>query len=175
MPWASALALHCRAPSHVRDPSPSGDDNVRRSISWPDTAQHDVAHSRELCAQLGIRQEILEADLGALEDELPLLAWISDEPVADPATYSQSRIAVATGRHVKVLLGCAGGDELFGGYGHYMLPWKKRAYASLPSRVQRSVQRLTVPRWMDNETAQPCSRAGARASSGTGAQSCTSP
>ena len=73
--------------------------------------------------------------------------------MADPATYSQFRVAVAAGRHVKVLLGGAGGDELFGGYGHYMLPWKKGAYASLPSGVQRSVQRLTVPRWMDNETA----------------------
>ena len=134
--------------------SRSGADNLTAiTISWPDTAPHEVAHSRELCAQLGIRQEILEPEVGAMEDELPLLAWISDEPVADPATYSQFRVAVAAGRHVKVLLGGAGGDELFGGYGHYMLPWKKGAYASLPSGVQRSVQRLTVPRWMDNETA----------------------
>jgi len=123
------------------------------TISWPDTPDEEIAFSRALCTRLGIVQEILEPELGAIEDELPLLAWISDEPVADPATYSQFRVAEAAGRHVKVLLGGAGGDELFGGYGHYVLPWKKAGYASLPATLQRALGPFTVPRWMDEETA----------------------
>ena len=102
--WASVsrVARDSSAIASLATLSRSGADNLTAiTISWPDTAPHEVAHSRELCAQLGIRQEILEPEVGAMEDELPLLAWMSDEPVADPATYSQFRVAVAAGRHVK--------------------------------------------------------------------------
>jgi asparagine synthase (glutamine-hydrolysing) len=130
-----------------------GRDLTAITISWPDTPAEEVSHSRELCRSLGIAQEVLEPELGSIEHELPLLAWISDEPVADPATYSQFRVAEAAGRRVKVLLGGAGGDELFGGYGHYVLPRKKAAYASLPASLQRVLRRLVVPRWLDADSA----------------------
>jgi asparagine synthase (glutamine-hydrolysing) len=123
------------------------------TISWPDTPPEEVSYSRRLCAELGMAQEILEPELGNIEDELPLLAWMSDEPVADPATYSQFRVSEAAGQRVKVLLGGAGGDELFGGYGHYVLPRKKAAYASLPGALQRQLRRVTVPRWIDEDSA----------------------
>ncbi len=130
-----------------------GRDLTAITISWPDTPAEEVSHSRELCRTLGITQEVLEPELGSIEEELPLLAWISDEPVADPATYSQFRVAEAAGRRVKVLLGGAGGDELFGGYGHYVLPWKKAAYATLPASLQRALRRRVVPRWLDADSA----------------------
>ena len=82
-----------------------------------------------------------------------MLAWISDEPVADPATYSQYRVAQAAGEHVRVLLGGAGGDELLGGYGHYVLPWKKTAYASLPASAQRVLFQLFARRFFDEDAA----------------------
>jgi asparagine synthase (glutamine-hydrolysing) len=131
----------------------AGGDLTAITISWPDTPAEEITHSSELCAALGIAQEILEPELGAIEDELPVLAWISDEPIADPATYSQFRVAEAASRRVKVLLGGTGGDELFGGYGHYVLPWKKAAYASLPGLLQRSLRRVAVPRWFDADSA----------------------
>ena len=90
---------------------------------------------------------------GDFEEELPLLAWISDEPIADPALLSQFHVAEAAGRRVRVLLGGTGGDELFGGYGHYALPWKKAAYASLPASWQRRLYALAAGRWMDAEAA----------------------
>jgi asparagine synthase (glutamine-hydrolysing) len=52
-----------------------------------------------------------------------------------------------------VLLGGTGGDELFGGYGHYVLPWKKAAYASLPPAWQRRLGTLVAGRWLDVESA----------------------
>jgi asparagine synthase (glutamine-hydrolysing) len=128
----------------------SRDDLTAITISWPDTAPEEVENSRALCGRLGIRQEILQPAMGDFEDELPLLAWISDEPIADPATYSQFHVAVAAGERVRVLLGGTGGDELFGGYGHYVLPWKKAAYASLPAPVQRRLRRLAAGRLIDS-------------------------
>jgi len=59
---------------------------------------------------------ILDDDLIKL---LPKMIWHLDEPLADGAfvpTYGLSSIAA---QNVKVILSGAGGDELFGGYGHY--------------------------------------------------------
>ena len=95
-----------------------------------------------------------EPQLGSFEDELPLLAWISDEPIGDPATYSQYHVSLAARDRVRVLLGGAGGDELLGGYGHYVLPWKKATFAMLPSSMQRSLFRLIAHRWLDEETVE---------------------
>ena len=124
------------------------------TISWPGTPPGELAHSRELCGQLGLAHEILEPEVGGVDDELPLLAWMSDEPVADPATYSQFRVAQAAASVVKVLLGGAGGDELFGGYGHYALPFRKSLFAALPAPWQRSLRRVVVPRMLDESSAE---------------------
>ena len=131
----------------------SREDLTAITISWPDTAPEEIAHSRQLCSSLGVRQEILEPVTGDFESELPLLAWISDEPVADPAILSQFHVAEAAGKRVRVLLGGTGGDELFGGYGHYVLPWKKAAYASLPPSWQRRLYGLVASRWIDPDAA----------------------
>ena len=131
----------------------SGDNLLALTISWPDTAPEEVACSKDLCRALGISQEILEPEPVNFEVNLPLLAWISDEPVADPSTYSQFVIAEAASRSVKVLLGGAGGDELFGGYGHHILPWKKAAYACLPDRLQQSFYHLVARRRIDEDSA----------------------
>ena len=135
----------------------TGKDISALTISWPDTVPEEIDCATELCRRLEIPHEILELQMGDFDVDLPLLAWISDEPVADPATYSQFRVAQEASRRVKVLLGGAGGDELFGGYGHYLLPWKKAAYAVLPASWQASVYRVWAHRWIDQASADALS------------------
>ena len=146
-------STRARSPPLPSSSRASGEDLTAITISWPDTAPEEIEHSPELCHRLGVTQEYLEACDGRFEEELPLLAWISDEPIADPALLSQFHVAEAAGRRVRVLLGGTGGDELFGGYGHYALPWKKAAYASLPASWQRRLYALAAGRWMDAEAA----------------------
>jgi asparagine synthase (glutamine-hydrolysing) len=67
---------------------------------------------------------------------------MSDEPIADPAMYSQFVIARAARDHVKVLLTGAGGDELFGGYYSYRLSTKRAWYARLPGPLRRAMRPL---------------------------------
>jgi asparagine synthase (glutamine-hydrolysing) len=135
----------------------SAEGLVALTIGWPDTVPEEIDCARQLCRQLGIAHEVLELEMDTLDPDLPLLAWISDEPVADPATYSQYRVALEASSRVKVLLGGAGGDELFGGYGHYHLPWKKAMYASLPPAWQRLLYRLAARRWVDEASAHALS------------------
>jgi len=96
--------------------------------------------------------EVLEVPIGDLLNELPLLGWVSDEPVADPAIYSQFCIARVAARSVKVLLGGAGGDELFGGYGAYGLSKKYAAYNVLPNIVQRKLRPFLIGKSMAEDS-----------------------
>jgi asparagine synthase (glutamine-hydrolysing) len=123
------------------------------TISWPDTVSEEVACAKELCQKLGMAHEVVEPATEK-DVDLPLLAWISDEPIADPATYSQFLVGEAARQRVKVLLGGAGGDELFAGYGHHALSWKKSAYSMLPAGVQQFLYARAVHRWMDEDSAE---------------------
>ena len=54
----------------------------------------------------------VEADFGTIVADL-------DEPFADPSSVPTWYLARETTRHVKVVLGGDGGDEMFGGYKRY--------------------------------------------------------
>lgn len=136
-------ASRCRA---------AGTAPVALTIHWPDTDPAEVLCSKELCQLLGIEHKIIDVPAGSLESELPLLGWISDEPVADPATYSQFCVARVASEHVKVLLSGAGGDELFGGYGSYLLSRKNAAWQALPAVMQRGLYPFLAKKWMDKES-----------------------
>jgi asparagine synthase (glutamine-hydrolysing) len=131
---------------------PSGSGPVALTIHWPDTDPDELASARELCKHLGMRQEVLEIPVGTFLDDLPLLGWISDEPVADPAIYSQYCISREAAKFVKVLLGGAGGDELFGGYGAYQLSKKYAAYERLPRLLQQGLKPILPEHFMDEDS-----------------------
>ncbi len=125
---------------------------IALTIHWPDTSPDEVESARELCKHLGMRHEVLEIPVGDFLNELPLLGWISDEPVADPATYSQYCIAKEAAKYVTVLLGGAGGDELFGGYGIYKLSKKYSVYERLPKALQNGLKPILSGSWMDEDS-----------------------
>ena len=141
-------AIACAAVDHQQP----GTGATALTIHWPDTPPDEVASATELCKHLGIAHEVLEIPVRELLDELPMLGWISDEPVADPAIYSQFCIARQAAHYVKVLLSGAGGDELFGGYGIYWLAKRYAAYNSLPSFVQSAVRPLLPEDWMGEDS-----------------------
>lgn len=58
-----------------------------------------------------------------LAESLPTVAWHLDEPCAGPGALPQYLVAKAAARHVKVILGGQGGDELFGGYARYLVAY----------------------------------------------------
>ncbi len=54
-------------------------------------------------------------------DALPKLIYHMDEPAAGPGIFPQYMVSSLASKHVKVVLGGQGGDELFGGYARYYL------------------------------------------------------
>lgn len=62
---------------------------------------------------------------------LPTMVWHLDEP-SDPVAACQFAAAGLASRHVKVVLGGDGGDELFAGFDRYRGIPRVAAYASVP-------------------------------------------
>lgn len=60
-------------------------------------------------------------------DLLPRLIYHLDEPVAGPGLFPQYIVARLASKHVKVMLGGQGGDEIFGGYTRYMVAYLEQA------------------------------------------------
>jgi len=67
---------------------------------------------------------------------LPDLVWHLDEP-SDPLSVCIYTLSKLTRRHVKVVLGGDGGDELFGGYDRYYGNVLVNYYAMLPDKIRR--------------------------------------
>jgi asparagine synthase (glutamine-hydrolysing) len=76
---------------------------------------------------------------------LPEIVWYLDEPVADPALVPLFFIAREARKHVKVVLSGEGADELFGGYTIYREPLSLKPFEYLPTRLRRSVGRMSTP------------------------------
>lgn len=60
-------------------------------------------------------------------DLLPKLIYHLDEPVAGPGLFPQYIVSRLASKHVKVILGGQGGDEIFGGYARYMIAYLEQA------------------------------------------------
>uniref|UniRef100_A0A832I3N2 asparagine synthase (glutamine-hydrolyzing) n=1 Tax=Eiseniibacteriota bacterium TaxID=2212470 RepID=A0A832I3N2_UNCEI len=98
----------------------------------------ELGHAREVARHLGTdhHEFTVRPDALAL---LPALAWLCDEPFADPSivpTYHVSRMAR---REVTVALSGDGGDEAYAGYVTY--PWARRfaALDGIPRGLRRAM------------------------------------
>jgi len=58
---------------------------------------------------------------------LPLLLYHLDEPAAGPGLFPQYVVSREASRHLKVVLGGQGGDEVFGGYARYLVGYLEQA------------------------------------------------
>ena len=116
------------------------------SIGFEDGTFDETSYARMVAKQLGVEhvtETLSETNLlDVVDDALDML----DEPLADPSfipTFLLSRLAA---RHVKVVIGGDGGDELWGGYPTYRAHRLAAIYAALPGWFRRGVVEPAVAR-----------------------------
>jgi asparagine synthase (glutamine-hydrolysing) len=103
------------------------------TIGFPGHGKLDeTEHARLIASHFGtLHTELMAED--ATADLLPRLARQFDEPMVDSSMIPTFLVSQLVRQHCTVALGGDGGDELFGGYGHYSrLQWMQRKLGSIP-------------------------------------------
>jgi len=77
-------------------------------------------------------------------ETLPLIIKILDEPVAGPGVFPQFNVSELASKHVKVILGGQGGDELFGGYARYLVAYFEQALKGSIEETQEEGKHLVT-------------------------------
>ena len=108
------------------------------TISFPGHGVFDEGPYAKLVAEhFGTEHHELEMESTSL-DLLPELARQFDEPIADHAIVPTYLLSKAIREEVTVALGGDGGDELFGGYGHYNFIASQDRFRSLIPKTLRN-------------------------------------
>lgn len=78
--------------------------------------------------------------IGCISD----IIWALDEPVAGPGVFPQYVVSRAAAKHVKVVLGGQGGDEIFGGYARYLVGYLEQALKGAIFETQEEGKHLVA-------------------------------
>jgi asparagine synthase (glutamine-hydrolysing) len=101
-------------------------------------AADETEHARLIAKHFGTEHTELAAQPGTA-DLLPRLAQQFDEPLVDSSMIPTWLVSNLVRQHCTVALGGDGGDELFGGYGHYnRLLWMESRLGEVPLPVRRA-------------------------------------
>jgi asparagine synthase (glutamine-hydrolysing) len=71
----------------------------------------------------GGRLHVIDITARHFRDRIDDVLYHLDFPVAGPGSFPQFMVSRLAARHVKVVLGGQGGDEIFGGYARYLLAY----------------------------------------------------
>jgi asparagine synthase (glutamine-hydrolysing) len=120
------------------------------SMGIPHGTLNELPAAAAVAARYGTQHHAEEIRPSVIRD-LPRLVSALDEP-ADPLSICLLHLSRMTARHVKVVLGGDGGDELFGGYDRYAANrWLDR-YAQVPEAVRGLVARWVLGNLPDRFT-----------------------
>jgi len=71
----------------------------------------------------GARLHVIDISAWHFRDRITDVLYHLDFPVAGPGSFPQFMVSQLAAKHLKVVLGGQGGDEIFGGYARYLLAY----------------------------------------------------
>jgi asparagine synthase (glutamine-hydrolysing) len=87
----------------------------------------ESSYAREVSRAYDTRHHETVCTVQDFMELLPTLVYHMDEPAAGPGLLPQFLVSRQASRHVKVVLGGQGGDEIFGGYARYLVAYLEQA------------------------------------------------
>jgi asparagine synthase (glutamine-hydrolysing) len=86
-------------------------------------AYDESRFARELADFKSLDLHELEISVDDLIENMGKVIYHLDYPAAGPGAFPQYMVSALAARHLKVVLGGQGGDELFGGYARYLIAY----------------------------------------------------
>ena len=83
----------------------------------------ESAYAEAATDRAGARLHSVDITAAHFRDHIADVIYHLDFPVAGPGSFPQFMVSQLAARHLKVVLGGQGGDEIFGGYARYLLAY----------------------------------------------------
>jgi asparagine synthase (glutamine-hydrolysing) len=119
-------------------------NNVKTfSIGFPGQGKTDeTQHARLIASHFGTKHTELMTNSNTAADLLPKLIKQFDEPMVDSSMIPTFLVTNLVSKSCKVALGGEGGDELFGGYHHYLrFMWMHQHLDFIPYFMRQSISK----------------------------------
>lgn len=109
------------------------------SVKFDDPRFDESSYARQVAERVGSEHiETVLTEKFLLERAFGILESL-DEPLADPSVIPTYLVCELASKHVKVVLGGDGGDELFGGYPTYKAHKLAQVYGHFPSWMRNQM------------------------------------
>ena len=82
---------------------------------------NESGYADHVAQSLGALSHLVKPTAAEFLHYLPKIIYHMDEPAAGPGVFPQFMVSKLASRHVKVVLGGQGGDEIFSGYARYLI------------------------------------------------------
>ena len=83
----------------------------------------ESVYARALTDEHDMQLHVVDIGEQDFVDHIAKVIWHLDQPTAGPGSFPQYMVSREVGRHIKVVLGGQGGDEIFGGYARYLVAY----------------------------------------------------
>jgi asparagine synthase (glutamine-hydrolysing) len=111
------------------------------SVGFDIPAFSELAHARAVAQRYRTDHHEIIVGFKDFALELPLLAWLYDEPMGEPPAIPTYFMCREAKQHVTVMLCGEGADEQFGGYSKYMFDQFSAMFEWMPSRLRQVLLR----------------------------------
>ena len=101
----------------------------------------ELGYARKVAERYGTEHHEITVGFRDFAEELPLLAWIYDEPMGEPPAIPTYFMCREAKKHVTVMLSGEGADEQFGGYSKYLFDRFSAALDWMPPGVRNALLR----------------------------------
>lgn len=102
-------------------------------------------YAEAACRTGGIDLHQIEITASDFRDNIAKVIYHLDTPVAGPGSFPQFMVSELASRHVKVVLGGQGGDEIFGGYARYLIAYLEQALKASIDGTQKNGNFVVTP------------------------------
>lgn len=91
---------------------------------FTDSIEYDESrYAKALADEQNMQLHIADISEHDFVDNISKVIWHLDQPTAGPGSFPQFMVSKEAAKHIKVVLGGQGGDEIFGGYARYLVAY----------------------------------------------------
>lgn len=117
----------------------NADNNIFFHGRFTDHPGYDEsAYAQHAADTAGGPLHVIDITADMFRDHIGKVIYHLDHPVAGPGSFPQYEVSGLAARHVKVVLGGQGGDEIFGGYARYLVAYLEQCIRAAIDGTYRS-------------------------------------